>query len=165
MIVKYLGHWEIDTVIGKKTKTEPVLLTITERKTRKEIIRKIPAKTTEAVQETLANLTYEMGDSFSKVFKSFTADNGLEFADLASLEKTSNTKVYFAHPYSSGERGTNERHTGLIRRFIPKGKSLSDFSSQAIARVQTWCNTLPRRILGYLSPDEAFLEQCSVLLE
>nr|WP_205842250.1 hypothetical protein [Natranaerobius trueperi] len=74
-------------MIVKKT-TEPVLLTITERKTRKEIIRKIPAKTTEAVQETLANLAYEMGDSFSKVFKSFTADNGLEFADLASFEKT-----------------------------------------------------------------------------
>nr|WP_205842120.1 hypothetical protein [Natranaerobius trueperi] len=73
-------------MIVKKT-TEPVLLTITERKTRKEIIRKIPAKTTEAVQETLANLAYEISDSFSKVFKSFTADNDLEFADLASLEK------------------------------------------------------------------------------
>ncbi|OWZ82625.1 IS30 family transposase, partial [Natranaerobius trueperi] len=108
-----------------------MLLTITERQTRKEIIRKIPAKTTEAVQETLANLAYEMGDSFSKVFKSFTADNGLEFAELASLEKTSNTKVYFAHPYASGERGTNERHNGLIRRFIPKGKSLLDFSTEA----------------------------------
>ncbi len=150
------GHWEIDTVIGRKNKYDAVLLTMTERKTRKELIRKIPSKTAEAVQNAISNLIKEAGNYFSKVFKSFTCDNGSEFAEIASIEHTTNTKVFFAHPYSSGERGTNERHNGLIRRFIPKGRSISDFSVESIARVQNWCNTLPRKILHYLTPDESF---------
>lgn len=158
------GHWEIDTVIGKKNKNEAALLTITERMTRKEIIRKIPNKTTESVQNAIATLINEVGNGFSKVFKSFTSDNGSEFAELADLEKTTDTKVYFAHPYSSGERGTNERHNGLIRRFIPKGKSISDFSIESIAKVENWCNTLPRKILNYLTPNEAFEDNLSSLI-
>ncbi len=151
------GHWEIDTVIGKKTKDDEVLLTLTERMTRKEIIRKIPGKTTEAVMEALNTLISEAGPHYSKVFKSITSDNGSEFADLSRLEPL--TTVYFTHPYASSERGTNERHNGLIRRFIPKGKRISDYSIKFIAKIQTWCNSLPRKILGYLSPDEAFDDQ------
>lgn len=158
------GHWEIDTVIGKKNKNEAVLLTMTERMTRKEIIRKIPAKTAEAVQNALLKLINEAGDCFSKVFKSFTSDNGSEFAELSSIEKIIDTKVYFAHPYASGERGTNERHNGLIRRFIPKGKSMNQIPIKTIAKVQNWCNTLPRKILGYLTPDEAFEDQLREIL-
>lgn len=158
------GHWEIDTVIGKKTKLEAVLLTITERVTRKEIIRKISSKTAEAVQKAMLSLIDEAGEPFSKVFKSITCDNGSEFAEIASLEQFTDTKIYFAHPYSSCERGTNERHNGLIRRFIPKGRSINDYSISAIARVQNWCNTLPRKILGYLTPDEAFEDQLREIL-
>lgn len=158
------GHWEIDTVIGQKNKADAVLLTITERLTRKEIIRKIPSKTAEAVQNAISNLTNEAGECFSKVFKSFTCDNGSEFADMSSIEQHTDTKVYFAHPYSSGERGTNERHNGLIRRFIPKGRSISAYSINAITRVQNWCNTLPRKILGYLTPDESFEDQLREVL-
>ncbi|HAT4276979.1 TPA: IS30 family transposase, partial [Clostridium perfringens] len=66
------------------------------------------------------------GSKFSEVFKSITADNGSEFADLSEFELKTKTKVYFTHPYSSFEKGTNERHNGLIRRFIPKGKRISD---------------------------------------
>lgn len=150
------GHWEIDTVIGKKDKSDAVLLTMTERNTRKEIIRKITSKTAEAVQIALLDLANETGDLFSEVFKSITADNGSEFAELSTLETKTNTKVYFAHPYRSGERGTNERHNGLIRRFIPKGTLINQYSIEAIASVQNWCNTLPRKILNYLTPDEAF---------
>ena len=62
------------------------------------------------------------GDKFSQIFKTITSDNGSEFAELAKLEDNTKTKVYFAHPYSSWERGSNERHNGLLRRFIPKGK-------------------------------------------
>lgn len=158
------GHWEIDTVIGKKSKNEAALLTITERMTRKEIIRKISSKTTESVQKAIAELIQEVGDGFSKVFKSFTSDNGSEFAELAELEKTTATKVYFAHPYSSGERGTNERHNGLIRRFIPKGRSICEFSIESIAKIENWCNTLPRKILNYLTPNEAFEDNLSALI-
>ena len=139
-----------------KNKADAVLLTITERMTRKEIIRKIPSKTAEAVQIALLRLADESCEYFSKVFKSITADNGSEFAKISSLEEKTATKIYFAHPYSSYERGTNERHNGLIRRFIPKGKSMSQYSIEAIAKVQNWCNTLPRKILKYLTPDEAF---------
>ena len=158
------GHWEIDTVIGKKNKNDSVLLTMTERMTRKEIIRKIPGKTVESVQNAILKLINEAGDYFSKVFKSFTCDNGSEFAEISSIEEIIDTKVYFAHPYSSWERGTNERHNGLIRRFIPKGRRISDFSIEAIAKIQNWCNTLPRKILGYLTPDEAFEDQLRKIL-
>jgi len=158
------GHWEIDTVIGKKTKDEAALLTMTERTTREEIIRKIADKTSSSVQEAMAKLIKESGELFSSVFKSITSDNGSEFSELASIEEIVDTKVYYTHPYSSWERGTNERHNGLIRRFIPKGRSINDFSIEAIARVQNWCNTLPRKILGYLTPNEAFEDQLRQIL-
>lgn len=158
------GHWEIDTVIGRKDKSEAVLLTLTERLTRKEIIRLLPNKTASSVQNSLLSLADEAGEHFSKVFKSITADNGSEFADLSSLEAHADCKVYFAHPYTSSERGTNERHNGLIRRFIPKGCRMSQYSVEAISGVQTWCNTLPRKILNYLTPDEAFEDQLRGLI-
>jgi|AntAceMinimDraft_17_1070374.scaffolds.fasta_scaffold76990_1 IS30 family transposase len=150
------GHWEIDSVIGKKTKGQPTLMTITERKTRKELIRKMPDQSAESIMNALKTLAEEAGDLFPTVFKSITADNGSEFSELANLEEITGTSIYFAHPYTSSERGTNERHNGLIRRFIPKGKSLLNYSKDDIAKVQNWCNTLPRKILNYLTPDEAF---------
>ncbi len=70
------GHWEIDTVIGKKTKGQAALLTLTERKTRKEIIRRLPEKSSQSVQEALKKLSEEAGPLFSKAFKSITSDNG-----------------------------------------------------------------------------------------
>jgi len=147
------GHWEIDSVIGKKTKGEATLLTITERKTRKEIIRKLPDMSSDAVMDALNKLVADAGILFPIAFKSITADNGSEFSELDSFK---HSDIYFAHPYTSSERGTNERHNGLIRRFIPKGKSMNGYSNKAIESVQNWCNTLPRKILGYLTPDEAF---------
>ncbi len=151
------GHWEIDTVIGHKTKDDEALLTLTERLTRKEIIRKISGKNSGAVMQSLNTLIHEAGPHFSTVFKSITSDNGSEFSELNILEPQ--TTIYFTHPYSSCERGTNERHNGLIRRFIPKGKRISDYSIESVSKIQTWCNSLPRKILGYLSPDEAFDDQ------
>jgi len=153
------GHWEIDSVIGKKTKGEPTLMTITERKTRKELIRKVPDQSSKSIMEALKTLAMDAGDLFSTVFKSITADNGSEFSKLSNLEEITGTIIYFAHPYTSSERGTNERHNGLIRRFIPKGKSLLNYSIDDIAKVQNWCNTLPRKILNYLTPDEAFEDE------
>jgi IS30 family transposase len=73
------------------------------------------------------------------------------------------TQVYFAHPYASYERGTNERHNGLIRRFIAKGKAISDHSAEAIAFIEDWCNTLPRKILGYRTPEELFEKQLDLI--
>lgn len=157
------GHWEIDTVIGLKSKTDNVLLTITERQTRNSIIRLISAKTAEIVTEELNKIKDLFGSKFSQVFKTITGDNGLEFAELATLEKDTNTKVYFAHPYSSHERGTNERHNGLIRKFIPKGVAISKFDIDEIAFIEDWCNQLPRKILGYKTPEELFEEQLDII--
>lgn len=150
------GHWEIDTVIGEKTNNDSVLLTIVERQTRNAIIRQIASKTAEAVMNELSNIRSFFGEQFNQVFKTITGDNGSEFADLAKLETETSTKVYFTHPYSSFEKGTNERHNGLIRRFIPKGKRMSDYNIQDIGFIEEWMNTLPRRILGYKTPEELF---------
>ncbi|MDK0957070.1 IS30 family transposase, partial [Clostridium perfringens] len=93
---------------------------------------------------------------FSEVFKSITADNGSEFADLSEFELKTKTKVYFTHPYSSFEKGINERHNGLIRRFIPKGKRISDYLLETISFIENWMNTLPRKLLNYKTPEELF---------
>lgn len=150
------GHWEIDTVIGEKSKNDNVLLTILERKTRYAIILDIASKTAAAVTDALGIVRNIFEEQFSQVFKTITGDNGSEFADLSTLESETDTKVYFTHPYSSFEKGTNERHNGLIRRFIPKGKRISDYSSNDISFIEEWMNTLPRRILNYKTPEELF---------
>lgn len=149
------GHWEIDTVIGSKSKNDEVLLTLVERATRNAIFRKISGKTAVAVMNEFEKLKDEFGSKFGYVFKTITADNGSEFADLSTLKQLG-SGVYFTHPYSSFERGTNERHNGLIRRFIPKGQWISDHNDDAIDRIEAWCNSLPRKILGYLTPEELF---------
>ena len=150
------GHWEIDTVIGQKSNKDNVLLTIAERKTRKFIVRKIADKSASAVMAEMAKLREECGERFSTVFKTITGDNGSEFANLSDIENETDTTIYFTHPYSSFEKGTNERHNGLIRRFLPKGTRMADCSLDTIAFVEDWCNTLPRKILGYLTPEELF---------
>ena len=149
------GHWEIDTVIGEKTADDKVLLTIVERKTRYSIVVPISGKDANSVNEAMAELQVYYGDGFKDVFKSITSDNGSEFSKLSELEKTG-IKVYFTHPYSSYERGTNERQNGLIRRFIPKGKRISDYALEKGAVVEEWMNTLPRKILKYKTPEYLF---------
>lgn len=150
------GHWEIDTVIGSKSKSDNVILTLVERLTRKYIAIKIEGKTTSSVSKAMEYLKNYYGDKFSQIFKTITSDNGSEFAELAKLEDNTKTKVYFAHPYSSWERGSNERHNGLLRRFIPKGKRIGKYTSDDILLTADWCNLLPRKILGYKSPDDLF---------
>ncbi len=150
------GHWEIDTVVGLKKKDEPVLLTLVERKTRFVIILKIESKTSEAVRKAFDNLFAEYGDRFSEVFKTITSDNGSEFSSLDDIVKHLSTMIYFTHPYSSYERGSNERHNGLIRRFIPKGTSIRNFAKHQVQLIADWINELPRKILGYFTPNELY---------
>ena len=149
------GHWEIDTVVGKKTKGEPVVLTLTERLTRYQIILKMRGKNEGSVNETMERLS-KGNPHFPALFKSITSDNGSEFAGLSEVLHGL-SEVYFAHPYASWERGTNEKHNGIIRRFIPKGKSLKDYSSNQIKQITHWMNHLPRKILQYQTPTEAIL--------
>jgi len=148
------GHWEIDTVLGKRS-SDHVLLTLTERKTRYHLILPLANKTAEEVDKALKQLKSLFGPLFSLVFKSITSDNGTEFANLSNH----GIEVYYAHPYSAWERATNERHNGLIRRLIPKGTVIKELSPSQIERAQNWCNTLPRKILGYCKPAELFLKE------
>ena len=122
--------------------------------TRKRHIVKLPAKTAKAVEEGLKQVRKEYGKAWSKVFRTITCDNGSEFSSLPEL--FTDTKIYYAHPYSAWERGTNEKQNSLIRRFFPKGKSFTSVSEKAISLVEDWINNLTRKFLEYHSPDEVF---------
>lgn len=150
------GHWETDLVIGSKSGEDNVLLTLLERKTRELKAIRLPDKTAESVMAAFQNIRETLGDHFSDVFKTITTDNGSEFARLSELELGCDTKVYFAHPYTSCEKGSIENHNGLIRRFLRKGKRIDSYSPDDILGVELWANALPRKILGYKTPDEAF---------
>ena len=148
------GHWEIDTIVGKK-ESSPVLLTLDERLTRKRHIVKIHSRSSEAVRIGLEKIAQSYGKNFETVFKSVTSDNGSEFVDLGKHLPTS-TKVYYAHPYSSYERGTNEKRNSLVRRFFPKGRSFDSVSDEQISFVEHWINNLPRKIFNYRCSDFIF---------
>ena len=147
------GHWEIDTIVGTKD-TAPVLLTLDERQTRLRHIFKIPSRSSDAVFEGIKKLKEIYGDNFTKVFKSITSDNGSEFSKLP--QQLPEVDIFYAHPYSSFERATNEKQNSLVRRFFPKGKSFDDVSDDAISSVELWINNLPRKIFNYHSSLEFF---------
>ena len=151
----------MDSVLGKK-KTKPALLVLSERLSRKELIIKVQDHTAASVVRALDRLERKMGSpAFRATFKSITVDNGSEFADVDGMERSCRrngprTKVYYCHPYSSWERGTNENTNGLIRRWFPKGTDFSKVSVQEIQKVEDWLNAYPREILGFLSADAVF---------
>lgn len=163
---KVFGHWEMDTVYSRKSTTTKALLVLTERKTRQEIIVLIPNRKAETIVKALDALERKFGAvNFRKIFRSITVDNGSEFAAAEKLERSAvnknipRTKVYFCHPYSSWERGSNENVNGMIRRKHPKGTDFSKVSAAEIARTEAWVNSYPRKILGYMS-SEIMFRQC-----
>ena len=149
------GHWEIDTVVGSKREDEPCIVTLVERKTRHSLWVKATDHTADSVQEAIQRVMEYFGSRASIVFESITGDNGSEFARLSELS-TQGIKVYFTHPYSSWEKGTNECHNKLLRRFIPQGTSMKKYTAEEISYMADWANTLPRKILGYKTPEELF---------
>jgi IS30 family transposase len=156
---KEFGHWECDLVLGAKSGGDEALFTLVERKSREYLMITIPDKSAASVMAAMEQLKKEYSEHFSDVFKTITTDNGSEFADLSDIEKAASTLVYYAHPYTSCDKGSVERHNGIIRRFIPKGKRIDSFTAEQISDVETWCNNLPRKILGYRTPDEVFEEE------
>lgn len=152
------GHWEIDTVIGKRSQ-DKVCLTLLERKTRNFLIRPLEQNTAEYVTKALVEIKNDFKDIFAKVFKTITGDNGPEFSSLSLQLEEFGSKAYFCHPYSSWEKGGNEKHNSLIRRFLPKGTPFTDLTIETIERIQNWCNRLPRKMLGYSTPEELFCEE------
>ena len=161
------GHWEGDLVIGKRKKGA-VLFTLTERKTREEIIIKLESNEAKEVAKALDILEKKYKEEFSKKFKTITFDNGPEFRNWKSLEKSydnrkkkARTQVYYAHPYRSGERGSNENGNRLIRRFIPKGTDITLISNEFIKYVENWINNYPRAMFNYKSTNQILEKLCA----
>ena len=158
------GHWEMDTVKGKRGKSKNSLLVLTERKTRDEIVMKLPEHTAAAVVNALDAIERKWGDMFKQVFKTITMDNGSEFADCEGIERSalgagSRTKTYYCHPYSSYERGSNEVTNKMIRRHIPKGTNFDEKTDEEISAIESWVNNYPRKIHDYHSAGELFEEE------
>jgi IS30 family transposase len=155
-----IGHWEMDCVVSGRG-SKAVLLVLTERKSRKNLIFKMKDKTQKSVGKVLDKLERKHRYKFKKIFKSITMDNGCEFVNQEIIEKSMLTKMkrttaYYAHPYSSWERGSNENANKIIRRFIPKGSDISKYTDKEIKRVEYWINNYPRKILKYKTSMEVY---------
>lgn len=158
------GHWEMDSVVGARGKSKNTLVVLTERKTRQEIVFKVKDHSSKSVVEVLDNLERRWGEKFKQVFKTITVDNGTEFSDYEGLKKSlynkeERTKVYYCHPYSSWERGSNENQNKLIRRHIPKGSNFDNKTDEEITSIEKWINNYPRKIFGWRSSQDLFSEE------
>lgn len=150
----------METIRGEKGEEDPVLVTLAERKTRFNV--QLLANSASASDVTKAIVAW-LGTMVMELVKSITSDNGSEFTNLTEGCKAI-CPVYFAHPNSPWQRGINERHNGLLRRFIPKDKSLSNLSTEGLEVAHNWINQLPRKILGYKTLEETFIAETSKLL-
>jgi IS30 family transposase len=146
------GHWEIDTVMGRGSKD--CILSLVERKTGLVIIGKLPDRTTASVNARALSIIGPRRD----LFETITADNGTEFHDYAAIEKRTRTTFYFATPYHSWERGTNENTNGLIRQYLPKGSSMANLTQRQCSEIAHQLNTRPRKRHAYKTPLECFYE-------
>lgn len=152
------GHWEMDCIESGKQNGRSCLLVLVERKFRETIIFKLSAQTQSQVKSKINSLERTLGRKrFSRKFKSITVDNGSEFLGWEALEASclnkglKRTQIYYCHPYSSWERGSNEQRNGQIRRFIPKGSDISKYSNKRIKEIEDWLNNYPRRVLNGMS--------------
>lgn len=157
------GHWEGDGIVGKNQKGH--LITLVERKTDTGFLFNVHDKQSQRIVEVLDNLETQFGSSFSAVFKSITFDNGTEFSNCEKMEGAHRTDIYYAHPYSSWERGTNENWNGMVRRFIPKGSSFEHLQDKDICRIQNMINNLPRKRFQYRTPWEMFINELQSLID
>lgn len=156
------GHWEMDTIYSKKKTSKKALLVLTERKTREPIIELMPDRTMNSTIKALDRIERRYGAAFPKIFKSITVDNGGEFSDVERLERSvlrkgqKRTKVYYCHPYSSCERGSNENENRMIRRRFPKGTDFGKVTAAQVKKVENWIRNYPRKILGWKTSEMLF---------
>ena len=148
---KRFGNFEIDTIIGKDNKG--AILTLTDRKTKFLFMKKLE-KGKEARE--LAKEVVKLLLPYKKYIHSITSDNGSEFAEHEFIARKLGIKFYFAHPYSSWERGLNKNTNGLIRQYIPKGVSFDQFSKLDIKNIQYKINKRPREKLQFDSQKKDF---------
>ena len=156
------GHWEMDTVYSGKDGS-CALLVLTERLSRKEIIEKMRDRTAISTVRALNRIERRFGALFPRVFQTITVDNGGEFSDVKSLERSilrkgRRTKMYYCHPYTSCERGSNECANKMIRRKFPKGTDFNKVSRAEVKKAEEWMNNYPREILGWKTAEIVFAE-------
>ena len=164
-----LGHWEMDCVVGPQGKSKKVMLVFTERKSREVIIELLPDHTTASVVAAIDRIERRCGAFFRVLFKSITVDNGSEFSDCEGIEKArrvqgKRTRLFYCHPYSSHERGSNENCNRLIRRWIPKGMNFDNKTVKEIKAIEAWINDYPRRQFGFDTAEEVFQREVEKLL-
>src|SRR5215212_7938183 len=146
------GHWEIDTVMG--TGSKDCIVTLVERKSGWLLIGKLADRTTASLNRRVIGLIRRDDAPFTTV----TADNGTEFHDYKGIEARTQVAFYFARPYHSWERGSNENANGLIRQYLPKGASMAGLSQQRCNAIARKLNTRPRKRLGFRTPLECYNE-------
>ncbi len=147
-----IGHWEIDTVFGASAKV--CVATLVERKTGLTMLGNRPDRSKLAMTKRTKFLIRRAPTRF----KTITADNGTGFHDYESVEDNTGVEYYFATPYHSWERGTNENLNGLLRQFLPKRSNLANLTQKQCDAIARQLNTRPRKRLGYRTPDECFYE-------
>lgn len=145
-----LGDWEGDTIIGKGR--QGAIVTLTERKSGFLVMRQVARKTANAVRQAIIDGLAQYKDRVHTI----TTDNGREFAEHQAIADNLNAQFYFAHPYSSCERGTNENTNGLVRQYFPKNQELSKIMDFQVDRAMTLINHRPRKRLDYRTPYEVF---------
>jgi IS30 family transposase len=146
------GHWEIDTVMG--TGSRDCIVTLVERKTGLLLIGKLKDRTTESLNRRVIHLIKRHNGAFETI----TSDNGTEFHDYKRIEERTKATFYFATPYHSWERGSNENANGLIRQYLPKGTGMAGLSQQQCNAIAQKLNTRPRKRLGFKTPLECYNE-------
>jgi len=145
-----LGDWEADTIIGKAHKQ--AIVSMTERKSGLALIYKVDRRTKGNTEKAMKRLLSPVSDQVYTI----TSDNGKEFANHEQIAKRLKCDFYFAHPYSSYERGTNENTNGLIRQYFPKNRDFRTITDKEIIHAMKRLNNRPRKRLGYKTPNEVF---------
>ena len=151
-----IGDWEADLIIGKNHKG--ILLTLVERHSRYTLAKLLPNKKASVVSKAIIELL----EPIKEFVFSVTFDNGSEFAFHEKIVDELSINAYFAHPYASWERGTNENTNGLIRQFIPKGASFDGLTDGFVEKILKSLNLRPRKVLGFRFPLEVFAERLIV---
>ena len=152
-----MGHFEVDTVLGRGS--AHCIMTLVDRKTGYVIIRKLRRRTTSETNAQLLKVIRQQ----AVPFKTITADNGTEFHQYRQVEEATDVRFYFAKPYHSWERGTNENTNGLIRQYLPKATSMAHLTQFGCDAIAAELNNRPRKRLGYRTPTEVHFPRSEVL--
>ena len=160
------GHWEMDTVIGKREKGETIIV-LTERKTRFELVFRAKDKSVKSTVRILNRLEKRLGKHFKTLFKTITVDNGVEFNNFKLLEKSifrgKRTLIYYCHPFASCERGSNEKQNQMLRRWIVKSTKIEEYTDNQLKEAETWLNNYPRPMFNFETSKALFDKELQAL--